>query len=60
MVKITDLAGNLVSEMESTGGQAIWNGKHQSGASVASGVYLVLASTPMGTKKQVTKILIIR
>jgi hypothetical protein len=36
MVKITDLAGNLVSEMESTGGQAIWNGKHQSGASVAS------------------------
>lgn len=60
VVKITDLTGNLVHEAQSDGGQVIWDGRKKSGGSVASGVYLVFASTTDGQRKQVAKILIIR
>jgi hypothetical protein len=60
VVKITDLTGNLVFEGESVGGQITWNGNERSGQPVATGVYLVFASTADVLKKVVTKILIIR
>ncbi len=44
-VKITDVAGNLVFEGRATGGQAIWNGRNYLGRRVASGVYLVFATS---------------
>lgn len=59
-VRITDLAGGLVFEGESLGGQIVWDGNNRSGNPVATGVYLVLASTADQTGKAVTKILIVR
>jgi len=60
VVKITDLAGNLVFEGESVGGQITWDGHERSGQPVATGVYLVFASTPDLSRKTITKILIVR
>ncbi|RME92614.1 MAG: Por secretion system protein, partial [Bacteroidetes bacterium] len=44
-VKITDVNGKLVNEIEALGGQAIWNGRDYNGRRVQTGVYLVFAST---------------
>jgi hypothetical protein len=59
-VKITDVAGYLVFETTSNGGDAIWNGKDVAGNEVVSGVYLVQCTTPDGLQSEVTKIMIIR
>jgi hypothetical protein len=59
-VRITDLSGGLVYEGESLGGQLVWDGNGRSGSQVATGVYLVFASTADQTGKAVTKILIVR
>ncbi len=59
-VHITDAAGHTVFATEALGGQAIWNGRTQSGKPVASGVYHVFASDSEGGNRTVTKILIIR
>jgi len=58
-VKITDMAGRLVFETLSNGGDAIWNGHDMSGNKVAAGVYLVLCSNPDGSESEATKILIV-
>ncbi|MDR1356248.1 MAG: hypothetical protein LBJ58_01105, partial [Tannerellaceae bacterium] len=55
-VKITDARGNLVYEGRSAGGQISWNCRNRSGSPVASGVYIVLASTPEAGESAVTKI----
>jgi hypothetical protein len=60
VVKITDLTGNLVFEGVSVGGQITWNGNERSGQPVATGVYLVFASTTDLSRKVSTKILIVR
>jgi hypothetical protein len=60
VVKITDLTGNLVFEGESIGGQVTWDGNERSGKPVASGVYIVFASTTDALRKVITKILIVR
>lgn len=44
-VKITDVAGNLVYEGTSLGGQAVWNGRDYKGKRAASGVYLIFATS---------------
>ncbi|MCB0523489.1 MAG: hypothetical protein R3A50_15130 [Saprospiraceae bacterium] len=44
-VKITDAAGNLVYEGKSLGGQAVWDGRDYLGRRVASGVYLIFATS---------------
>lgn len=44
-VKITDVAGNLVYEGKSLGGQAIWDGRDYLGRRAASGVYLIFATS---------------
>jgi len=59
-VKITDIAGNLVSETRSLGGQAFWNIRDSKGNPVNSGVYLIFITNDDGTKTQVTKILVVR
>jgi len=59
-VKITDVAGNIVTQLTADGGQAVWDGKDISGNIVKSGVYLVFSSNEDGTETAVTKILIIR
>ena len=59
-VKITDISGHLVFETISNGGDAIWNGKDMTGNKVATGIYLVLCTTPDGAEAEATKILIVK
>ena len=56
IVKITDVAGNLVYETTSNGGEATWDGNDFSGHRASSGIYLVFASNKDGTKHYQTKI----
>jgi len=58
-VKITDINGNLVFESFAYGGQAIWDGKNQSGNRASTGVYLVFSSNIDGEETMVSKILFI-
>ena len=58
-VKITDINGNLVFESFANGGQAIWDGKNQSGNRASTGVYLVFSSNIDGEETMVSKILFI-
>jgi hypothetical protein len=59
-VKITDIAGRLVFETTSEGGQATWNGNDLTGRRVHTGVYLVFCASEDGQESAVTKILFIR
>jgi hypothetical protein len=59
-VKITDARGTLLFEGRSTGGQFTWNCRNRHNAPVATGVYLVLSSTPEGRESVVTKIAVVR
>jgi ligand-binding sensor domain-containing protein len=60
IVKIADIAGNIVYEAKSTGGQLVWDGRNLNGNRVASGVYIVFASTEIGEQKSTTKILFLK
>ena len=59
LVKITDIAGNLVYETVSEGGQAVWNGQDLFGRRPATGVYLVFSTNEDGSETMVTKILFV-
>jgi hypothetical protein len=59
-VKITDMAGNLIKEGTSLGGQYIWNCTNRYDAIVKAGIYLVFASASNGTQGVVTKIMVIK
>ena len=59
-VKITTTNGRLVAEGRSNGGIFTWDGCDQSGKRVASGIYMVNASTEDGKKGTVCKIAIVR
>jgi hypothetical protein len=59
VVKITDIAGNLVYETTSNGGFANWNGNNFKGKRVATGVYIIFASSKDGEKTYTGKILFI-
>jgi hypothetical protein len=59
-VKITDIAGNLINQGESLGGQYSWNCTNRSGAIVKAGIYLVFAALPDGSQGVVTKIMVIK
>ena len=58
-VKITDVAGNLVYQTRTLGGQAVWNGRNRQGRRVATGVYLVFCTNDDGSKTHVTKIMFV-
>jgi hypothetical protein len=59
-VKITDMAGNLIKEGKSLGGQYQWNCADRYGAIVKAGIYLVFAANPDGSQGVVTKIMVIK
>ena len=58
-VKLTDVAGNLVLQGRSLGGQFIWDGKLTNGQRAASGVYLFFCTTANGSQSTVVKLLLI-
>ncbi|MBS1636709.1 MAG: T9SS type A sorting domain-containing protein [Bacteroidetes bacterium] len=59
IVKVTDVAGNLVWETKSEGGQIEWDLKTFSGTRVASGVYVIYCASSDGAKTAVTKLLVV-
>ncbi|MDO8368997.1 MAG: hypothetical protein Q7T20_19525 [Saprospiraceae bacterium] len=61
-VKITNAAGQLVFEGKALGGQAVWDGRDYLGRRVASGVYLIFATSEANFDEPdaiVTKIVIL-
>lgn len=58
-IKITDINGGLIHEMQALGGQAIWDGKDYTGRKASSGVYLIFSSSENGEDNLVTKLLIV-
>lgn len=59
-VKITDVAGNLIFETTSEGGQAIWHAQNFEGNRVTTGVYTALSTAPEGNSRCVAKIMVVR
>jgi hypothetical protein len=59
-VKITELNGRLIHQMQASGGQAVWNGRDYKGNKVATGVYLILVTDPTGIEKTAGKIVFIK
>lgn len=60
LVHITDAAGHVLFSTTAHGGQAIWNGRTNSGVRVATGVYFVLASDSAGKMREVAKVLVVK
>ena len=59
-VKITDINGNLIFQGRAVGNQLVWNCRNSNGSRVATGIYLVLASTSGASESVVTKIAVIK
>jgi hypothetical protein len=59
-VKVTDIAGNLMTEGNAMGGQYTWNCVTPSGKLAKAGIYLVFADLPTGEQGVVTKFMVIR
>lgn len=59
VLKVTDVAGSVVWETKSQGGQVEWNLRTNNGARVSSGVYMIYCATADGEQKAVTKLLVV-
>ncbi len=59
-VKITDINGNLVKELNANGSSASWDMKNVANQEVVTGVYLIFSSDPEGVETYVGKIAVIR
>jgi len=59
-IKITDINGHLIYQARAVGNQLVWNCRHSNGSRVATGVYLVLASTTDAGESIVAKIAVVK
>lgn len=59
LVKIVDVSGKLVNQLQANGGTASWNMIDYTGKRVGSGVYLVIASAPDGSESVAGKIVVV-
>lgn len=59
-VKITDELGNIVNQLISEGGQAVWDGTDFNGDRVATGVYVILAVDKTGKQAASGKVLMLK
>ena len=59
-VKITDINGNLIFQGRAVGNQLVWNCRNSYGNRVATGIYLVLATTSDAAESVVAKIAVVR
>ncbi len=59
IVKITDVSGKLVREMQASGGTATWNVRDYRGNRASTGVYLVFSSTDDGEDTFVGKMAVV-
>ncbi|WP_303312291.1 T9SS type A sorting domain-containing protein [Hymenobacter sp. BT730] len=59
VVKITDVAGQLVYQTRASGGTVVWNLQDYNGRRVQSGVYLVLSSDADGQNGCISKVAVV-
>ncbi|MEI6312250.1 MAG: hypothetical protein WCP57_08335 [Bacteroidota bacterium] len=59
-IKITDIAGGLIWDGKSNGGQAIWDGKNYNGEKAKTGIYLVYSLSNDGKDHYCAKIAFIK
>jgi hypothetical protein len=59
-IKVTDVSGALVYDMQAAGGQAQWDGTKLDGHPVSSGVYIIYATDDLGEVTAQGKVLIVR
>jgi flagellar hook assembly protein FlgD len=59
-VKVTDISGGLVWEIQAQGGQVIWDGKNLEGRKVNTGVYYIFVTNSDGSQKKAGKVLFVR
>ena len=59
-VKITDEVGNVVNQLISEGGQAVWDGTDFNGERVSTGVYIILAVDKTGKNAASGKVLMLK
>ena len=59
-VKVTDVNGNLVKEIDANGGSASWDLTNVRGGQIATGVYLFFSSSSDGEETYVGKIAVVR
>lgn len=59
IVKIVDVSGRLVAQLQANGGMVSWNMIDYNGKRVGSGVYLVIASAPDGSESVAGKIVVV-
>jgi hypothetical protein len=58
-VRILDANGNLVKNIQGTGGEVVWDVTNTIGQRVASGIYTILCNSADGILHDSTKVLII-
>lgn len=56
--KVVDIAGNMIYEGQTEGGQAIWNGRTYQGDKVETGIYLFLITDDTGKQTSTAKVLV--
>lgn len=59
-IRITDVAGRLVYQTKSVGGQVIWDGKTLQGRRPATGVYLIFCTNQDGSETRISKLLFVK
>ncbi len=59
-IKVTDLNGNLVKEIQANGGSASWDLMNNRNMNVVTGVYLLFSATQDGEETFIGKIAVIR
>lgn len=59
-IKVTDINGNLVAEVEANGGSASWDLMDVRGSRVATGIYLLFSANSDGEETYVGKIAVVR
>ena len=58
LVRITTVDGNFVTQLQSGGGQAVWDLTNIHGQKVSPGIYFIFSSTKDGKDRFATKILV--
>lgn len=58
LVRITTVDGSFVTQLMSSGGQAVWDRTNVNGQRVGAGVYFIFVSTTDGKERFATKILL--
>jgi ligand-binding sensor domain-containing protein len=59
IIKITDVSGKLIWQIQANGGTASWNVRDYSGRRASTGIYLVFAATADGSDREVGKIAVV-